>query len=177
MIAIKQNKKLQCNVPLQILIYFNFYLSIVHVVIELIVNIHHLKNDIEENHNDSFQAIKKNEKLNQFFANSSLILFALIEIGRLYMGYFGNRLEKIQFLIAFVFLSISFQLPNHFFNLITLQQWRWSLMPQITIILIVLSITVLEIILGFVHLRFIIGKIYLNRTRSENTQASAIDRI
>lgn len=58
MIAIKQNKKLQCNVPLQILIYFNFYLSIVHVVIELIVNIHHLKNDIEENHNDSFQAIK-----------------------------------------------------------------------------------------------------------------------
>ncbi|UXI14428.1 hypothetical protein NH340_JMT00371 [Sarcoptes scabiei] len=119
MIAIKQNKKLQCNVPLQILIYFNFYLSIVHVVIELIVNIHHLKNDIEENHNDSFQAIKKNEKLNQFFANSSLILFALIEIGRLYMGYFGNRLEKVSKLIilnSIVLLILFYSLVDSIFN-------------------------------------------------------------
>lgn len=63
-------------------------------------------------------------------------------------------------MLAFVFLSLSLQLPNHLFRLTAVQSWNWNSLHLTTVSLIALALLCLETIFSCLHLRTIFQRIY-----------------
>lgn len=58
----------------------------------------------------------KLSEIHAFMASISLVILIIIELPRLYLGYFGNLGEKVRHLLAFVLLSVLIQFPIHLFR-------------------------------------------------------------
>ena len=91
------------SLSLQMSIYFNSYLAPIWIISQILSL--RLKFD------------KLESEIHSFMASISLIILIAIELPRLYLGYFGNIMEKTRFLLAFVLLSVLIQFPIHIFRL------------------------------------------------------------
>ncbi|KAH9420098.1 Transmembrane protein 17, partial [Dermatophagoides pteronyssinus] len=158
---------IKSNVQLQILIHFNICLFIFWFLLHIFYY-----RQIEHQY---CQQIFKNDDLYTFLSNASFTLLTIVEFGRLYAGYYGNRLEKIQHLIAFIFLSSTFQLPNHLFRLIVIECWQHYLfIPEIIFNLLLLIMTLAEIIFSGWYLKIILAKIYQQHESQQQTITNVV---
>ncbi|OTF80740.1 transmembrane protein 17-like protein, partial [Euroglyphus maynei] len=130
---------IKSNVQLQMLLHFNICLFLFWFLL-------HVFYYRQINHQYCLQQhYFKNDDLYAFLRNASFALLTIVECARLYAGYYGNRREKIQYLIAFIFLSITFQLPNQLFRLIVIECWRHYLfIPEIIFNILLLILTLAE---------------------------------
>ncbi|XP_046916240.2 transmembrane protein 17B-like [Dermatophagoides farinae] len=166
----RMKNKIQSNVQLQILLHFNIFLFILWIILHIF---YYQRIEIIQ----YCQQVFKNDDLYVFLRNASFTLLTIVEFGRLYAGYYGNRLEKIQYMIAFIFLSTTFQLPNHLFRLITIECWYHHVfIPEIISNLLLLLMTLAEIIFSVWHLKIILEKIYQQQQQQESQQTTSVSK-
>lgn len=120
-----------------------------------------------------------------------------VEVVRLYVGHAGNKLEQVwknslnwviqsqltnifslhqlHMMLAFVFLSVFLQLPNHLFRLTAIQRWNWHSLPIAASSLIATTLLCIEIISSCWHIRTIFQRIY-HRSQYGGCQAGSDER-
>lgn len=80
-------------------------------------------------------------------------------------------------MIAFIFLSTTFQLPNHLFRLITIECWYHHIfIPEIISNLLLLLMTLAEIVFSVWHLKIILEKIYQQQQQQESQKTTSVSK-
>lgn len=58
------------------------------------------------NYSNQIDLFKQNDDLYTFLSNASFTLLTIVEFGRLYAGYYGNRLEKVFIVFCLVVVVV-----------------------------------------------------------------------
>ncbi|KAH9404661.1 Transmembrane protein 17, partial [Tyrophagus putrescentiae] len=156
--------KIRCNLPLQICLIFNSYLFPIWCWLEL-------SRPARPNSNTAEVKLQ----VFDFLWSASLLLMSTVEVVRLYVGHAGNKLEQLHMMLAFVFLSVFLQLPNHLFRLTAIQRWNWHSLPIAASSLIATTLLCIEIISSCWHIRTIFQRIY-HRSQYGGCQAGSDER-
>ncbi|KAI2804239.1 Transmembrane protein 17, partial [Blomia tropicalis] len=129
--------KIRSNLILQYCLHFNLYLFPLWCWIEFA--------NVSIKRSNTILTVDQDSQVYNFLHFASFLLILVVEIVRLYVGYVGNQLEKVQQMLAFTFLSTFLQLPNHLFRLMAILDWNWHSIHRITSCIIALALLCIEI--------------------------------